>query len=159
MGYVARGLVLERFHGLEVLEVVYHPGEPGLDTARLLELLGILLRFLGKTLIVKAGEGFVSVVLSCDRMLDYRVLARTLGVGKRRVRLARLEEVKGLGYEPGCIPPTVTRELGIPGVLDARVLDREYLVVSSGYPYVGVKIRPRSLLRIGYKPHDVSKPL
>ncbi len=57
-----------------------------------------------KALIVKAGEGFVLLVLPADRKLDSRKARSALGV--KSLRFASKEEVLELtGLQPGAIPP------------------------------------------------------
>src|SRR5690242_6428109 len=57
-----------------------------------------------KALIVKAGEGFVLLVLPADRKLDNRKARAGLGV--KAFRFASREEVERLtGLQPGAIPP------------------------------------------------------
>jgi Ala-tRNA(Pro) deacylase len=57
-----------------------------------------------KALIVKAGDGFVLLVLPADRKLDSRKARLALGV--KSLRFATKEEVQELtGLQPGSIPP------------------------------------------------------
>ncbi len=57
-----------------------------------------------KALVVRAGEGFVLLVLPADRKLDSRKARAALGV--KSVRFASPEEVEQLtGLKPGSIPP------------------------------------------------------
>ncbi|OAI46967.1 hypothetical protein AYO44_01850 [Planctomycetaceae bacterium SCGC AG-212-F19] len=57
-----------------------------------------------KALVVKAGDGFVMLILPADRKLDSRKARAALGV--KALRFATKEEVKELtGLEPGSIPP------------------------------------------------------
>ncbi len=57
-----------------------------------------------KALVVRAGDGFVLLVLPADRKLDSRKARAGLGV--KNVRFASREEVEQLtGLQPGSIPP------------------------------------------------------
>src|SRR5262245_43017961 len=57
-----------------------------------------------KALVVRAGDGFVLLVLPADRKLDSRKARAGLGV--KSVRFATAEEVEQLtGLKPGSIPP------------------------------------------------------
>ena len=57
-----------------------------------------------KALVLKAGDGFVLVVLPADRKLDSKKARDALGV--KGLRFASKEEVMQLtGLEPGSIPP------------------------------------------------------
>ncbi|OYT49725.1 MAG: hypothetical protein B6U73_04990 [Desulfurococcales archaeon ex4484_204] len=143
--------VLRRFQGLGVMGVVFHEGVEDVDNEAIAAALGIPLERVGKTLIVRAGQFFVAVVLRSTDRLDVRLLSRAVGVSRKRVRLATRSELELLGCKPGLIPPTITREKGLPGYVDVRALRAGWLVFSSGYPGVGVKVDTGSLLRIGYK--------
>jgi Ala-tRNA(Pro) deacylase len=57
-----------------------------------------------KALVMKAGEGFVMLVLPADRKLDSRKARAALGV--KSLRFGTPEEVEQLtGLQPGSIPP------------------------------------------------------
>jgi Ala-tRNA(Pro) deacylase len=57
-----------------------------------------------KALVVKAGEGFVLLVMPADRKLDSRKARTALGV--KAIRFASAEEVERLtGLRPGSVPP------------------------------------------------------
>jgi Ala-tRNA(Pro) deacylase len=57
-----------------------------------------------KALVMRAGEGFVLLVLPADRKLDSRKARAALGV--KSMRFASAEEVEQLtGLKPGSIPP------------------------------------------------------
>jgi Ala-tRNA(Pro) deacylase len=57
-----------------------------------------------KALVVKAGDGFVMLVIPADRKLDSKKARATLG--QKSIRFATRDEVEQVtGLQPGSIPP------------------------------------------------------
>lgn len=78
--------------------------EPVFTSEQAAAVRGVALGSGAKALVVKAGDGFVLLVLPADRKLDSKKAKAALGV--RDLRFANKEEVAQLtGLQPGSIPP------------------------------------------------------
>ncbi|MFZ4827712.1 MAG: YbaK/EbsC family protein [Phototrophicaceae bacterium] len=75
----------------------------------------------------------VLVLTSGDQKVDDRKLARHFGVGRKKVKTAKAEElVEIFGYEPGSVPPVGHRVVGIPILIDATLQRFETLYAAGG---------------------------
>ena len=78
--------------------------EPAYTSEQAAAVRGTSLASGAKALVLKAGDGFVLLVLPADRKLDSRKARAALGV--KALRFATKEEVQELtGLQPGSIPP------------------------------------------------------
>lgn len=91
-----------------------------------------------KALIVKAGDGFVMLVLPADRKLDSRKARTALGV--KALRFGTKEEVKELtGLEPGSIPPFGSL-FGLPTHCDPALGENASINFNAGDHAVSVQL-------------------
>lgn len=75
----------------------------------------------------------VLVLTSGDQKVDDRKLARHFGVGRKKVKTAKQEElVEIFGYEAGSVPPIGHRVSGIPLLIDATLERFETLYAAGG---------------------------
>lgn len=98
------------------------------DSARLR---GEPMRIGGKSLVLKAADRFVLLVLSAAARADSRGLRTALGV--RRLRFADRDELHRLtGCVPGCVPPFGRPIVELPLLLDASILRNERIAFNPG---------------------------
>ncbi|MCI0465365.1 MAG: hypothetical protein L0Z62_51245 [Gemmataceae bacterium] len=101
------GSVFERLHEWLTQNGVEHTvlrHEPVFTSEQAAAVRGTPLASGAKALVMRAGEGFVLLVLPADRKLDSRKARTALGV--KSMRFASPEEVEQLtGLKPGSIPP------------------------------------------------------
>jgi Ala-tRNA(Pro) deacylase len=99
--------VFERLEALlhqQAVEFTVLRHEPVFTSEQAAAVRGTPLSSGAKALVLKAGDGFVLVVLPADRKLDSKKARDALGV--KGLRFASKEEVMQLtGLEPGSIPP------------------------------------------------------
>ncbi len=85
----------------------------------------------GKSLVLKAADRFVLVVLSAGLRASSKALRRALGV--RRLRFADPEELLRLtGCVPGCVPPIGRPILDLPLLVDASILRNDRIAFNAG---------------------------
>ena len=99
--------VFERLEALlheQAVEFTVLRHEPVFTSEQAAAVRGTPLSSGAKALVLKAGDGFLLVVLPADRKLDSKKARDALGV--KSLRFASKEEVLQLtGLEPGSIPP------------------------------------------------------
>ncbi len=85
----------------------------------------------GKSLLLKAGERFVLLVISAAVRARSKGLRTAFGV--RRLRFATPEELLArTGCVPGCVPPFGRPILDLPLFVDASVLRNERIAFNAG---------------------------
>ena len=93
------------------------------------------------------GEEPWLVLTKGPRRVDRRALARFFGVGRKRVRLARPEEVlRWTGYPVGAVPPLAHRH-AIPALMDERVLAFAEVWAGGGAEDALLRIAPQVIRR------------
>ncbi len=121
------------------------------------ELRGVDLGAITKTLVVRRGDDdYVLVLVSGDRVIDWRKLRAHLGVS--RLSLADSAEAKlATGYERGTITPFgTTREW--PVVADSAVAERRLVSIGGGAHGVAVHVLgPNLIAYLGCDVADVTK--
>jgi len=99
-----------------------------------------------KTVVFMVNAAPVLVVARGKARINTRALARLLGVGRKKVRVARPEEVlEATGYVAGAVPPLGHRQ-ELPILLDQRVLAVDVAYAGGGAENALLKIAPRTLL-------------
>lgn len=94
--------------------------------------IGCVLGQIAKSICFLADERPVLVVTSGDQSVDDRKLAVLLGVGRKKVRLAKPEDcLRVWGYAPGGVPPLAHRLPMAQVFLDAH-LQRFALIYAAG---------------------------
>jgi Ala-tRNA(Pro) deacylase len=109
---------------------------------------GVELKTGVKAMLVREKDGgrFLLADVAADRKLDFRKLEDL--VKAKHVRFATREEVLSqTGCEPGSVHP-VGRLFDIETVLDASVMENEFVNFNIGMLTHSVKIRSRDLLRV-----------
>ncbi len=135
-------------------DIIHHEisGRSSLEAAKALD---VPLERILKALIFKEGDRYVFVITSGDKKVDLKKLRLISGL--ERPRLARHEEILSLtGYRPGSIPPFAFYGI-MPCYIEKSLLELDWAIGSAGSEYVGIKLRPYDLVRIGCKPYDLSK--
>jgi prolyl-tRNA editing enzyme YbaK/EbsC (Cys-tRNA(Pro) deacylase) len=106
--------------------IVEHPAAR--DYADLLGYLGLTLSDCSPTLILKADDRFLAVVLRADTRADFKKLKRALGV--RNLRLATPDEFAAVTGLPVGAARVYTP--GLETILDRLLFEKEYLTGGSG---------------------------
>ncbi len=85
----------------------------------------------GKSLVLKAADRFVVLVLSAALRAQSKQLRKALGV--RRLRFANPDELLDLtGCVPGCVPPFGRPILDLPLLVDASILRNDRIAFNAG---------------------------
>lgn len=85
----------------------------------------------GKSLVLKAGDRFVLLVLSAALRAQSRSLRKALGV--KRLRFADPDELHELtGCVPGCVPPFGRPITALPLLVDASILGNARIAFNAG---------------------------
>ena len=114
----------------------------GKKSEKVSEIFGIALKNVIKSILVFLDEIPFLIVLQGDKLLDLKELEKITG---KKVTLARARDIKKMGFEFGGIP-CVGSNLKM--IVDQKVLNEEYVVGSAGSPYVGIKIKPKDLVKL-----------
>jgi prolyl-tRNA editing enzyme YbaK/EbsC (Cys-tRNA(Pro) deacylase) len=114
----------------------------GKESTVIAEIFEIPLKNVIKSLLIFLDEAPTLAVLQGDLILDLEKIRKKTG---KKVRLARVKDIKKLGFTFGGIP-SIGSEL--PMIVDERVLHERYIVGSAGSPYAGIKIAPKDLVRL-----------
>jgi Ala-tRNA(Pro) deacylase len=126
----ARDAILNRLEAQHVRyrHLVHPPTRTSADAAAVR---GVSMRIGGKSLLLKAGDRFVLVVISAALQVHSRALRRALHVGK--LRFATCDELhERTGLVPGCVPPFGTPILPLPLYVDQSVLANERIAFNCG---------------------------
>ncbi len=109
--------------------------------------LGVPPEHILKTIVFIAdGEPLVVIARGPER-IERRALARALGIGRKRVRTARPDEVLTVtGYPVGGVPP-IGHLRPLPTWIDEQVLAVEQAFAGGGSETAMLRIAPRALLR------------
>ncbi len=85
----------------------------------------------GKSLVLKAADRFVVLVLSAALRAQSKGLRKALGV--KRLRFANTDELLELtGCVPGCVPPFGRPIVDLPLLVDASILRNERIAFNAG---------------------------
>lgn len=106
--------------------------------------LGYELKRISKTLLLRdeRGQSYYVIVLSCDRKVDLKMVAGSIGCG--RLELASRRELEQcLGYPPQGVSP-----LGVSGIqvlMDQALFDLPTVLVGAGEGGIEVELPPHKL--------------
>lgn len=109
--------------------------------------LGYELKRISKTLLLhdERGPSYYVIVLSCDRKVDLKMVADSIGCG--RLELASRRELEQLlGYPPQGVSPFGVR--GIQVMMDQALLELPSVLVGAGEGGVEVEVSPHKLQEI-----------
>jgi prolyl-tRNA editing enzyme YbaK/EbsC (Cys-tRNA(Pro) deacylase) len=108
---------------------------------------GSELRSGAKAMLVKAGTGFVLVVLAADRRVDWRLLGPL--VGGKGARFATDEELREVtGLSKGAVPPLGVL-FGLRTIYDRSLLEVESVSFNAGTRTDSITMARDDLIRIG----------
>lgn len=98
-------------------------------------------RSVAKTVLVKAGDGFVLAVLPATARVNLDLLAPALRMDRASLRLATAEEIDQVFHdcEPGTIPP-FGRLYGLSTAVDASLADAGVLVFRTNARHQGFRM-------------------
>ena len=93
------------------------------------------------------GEGVLTI--SCgDQLVERRVIAALYGISRKKVKLARPEDVIELtGFAVGTVPPFGHRT-NLRVLLDPRVLEFDEIYAGGGTSQALVRLNPKDIVRI-----------
>jgi len=98
-----------------------------------------------KTLVVATGpKRFALALVTGDRQLDLKRLARVLGVKKAEMADAEAAE-RLTGYHVGGISPFGLREANLPVVMDEAVLAAPEILINAGQRGTMLRMAPRDV--------------
>ncbi len=101
--------------------------------------------------VVKDGQGATRpqlVIANGLARVNYRALARYLGVSRRKVRMARADEVWAMtGYEVGTVPP-FGHTAPLPTVIDETVLQQDEVYAGGGSINALMRLQVQELQRV-----------
>jgi len=119
-----------------VFSVLRH--EPVFTSEQAAAVRGTQLASGAKALLVKAGDGFVLLILPADRKLDSRKARDALGV--KGLRFASKEEVQNItGLQPGSIPPFGSL-FGLPTYCDPALSENASINFNAGDHAVSIQM-------------------
>ena len=85
----------------------------------------------GKSLVLKAADRFIVLVISAALRAQSKGLRKALGV--KRLRFANPDELLALtGCVPGCVPPFGRPIVDLPLLVDASILRNERIAFNAG---------------------------
>lgn len=98
-----------------------------------------------KTILVVADGRLSAVILSGDKRLDFKLLARALNA--RSVRMAKPREIRELlGVGPGEVSPLMEELMRVKRIVDSEVLTKQRVLVGGGSLHTLVEIDVKELL-------------
>jgi prolyl-tRNA editing enzyme YbaK/EbsC (Cys-tRNA(Pro) deacylase) len=101
-----------------------------------------------KSLVFMAAGDPVLALVAGDRMADARLVARLLGISKKRVRIARAAEVEAVaGCSPGGVPP-VAHAQPLRTLIDASLSRFDTVWAAAGAPNALFPVSYADLVRI-----------
>ena len=120
--------------------------QPTPTVAAAAEAVGVSPDAILKTVIFMAQGKPIAVIARGQARVNARALARHLGVGRKKVRVARAEEVlEATGYPAGAVPPLGHRR-ALPTYIDPRVLESTEAFAGGGAHNALLRIEPAVLL-------------
>ncbi len=139
-----RDYLRERGVGIEVVEL-----DKSTRTAQLAaEAIGTELGSIVKSLVFVAGEGLVLVLVAGDRRASVKKIARLLGVGKKKVKIADADRVRAeTGYAIGGVPP-VAHDPPLRTLIDRSLARFETVHAAAGAPNAVFPIAYETLLEL-----------
>jgi Ala-tRNA(Pro) deacylase len=104
---------------------------------------------MAKTVLLHDHDGFRAVVIPASERLDLHKARKGFGASEH-LRLASEEEIgqKFPAFDVGAVPPFGAL-LGIPEILDTRLLAHDHVLCSGGDHRHTLKISPREIERLG----------
>ena len=104
---------------------------------------------IGKSILflIKGGEPIL-IVASGVAQVRYKLLAQYLGVGRKKLRLAKPDQVIDiLGYEVGTVPPLGHRNQ-VRTLIESSVMEQEIIFAGGGGLYELLRFSPADLLAL-----------
>jgi Ala-tRNA(Pro) deacylase len=104
---------------------------------------------MAKTVLLHDHDGFRAAIVPASERLDLHK-ARALFGASGHLRLASEDEIEGEFpvFDAGALPP-FSALLGIPEILDTRLLDHDHVLCSGGDHRHMLKISPREIEQLG----------
>lgn len=101
------------------------------------------------------SEEFIGVIIDGANRVSLKKLKR---ITNKNFKLASPEDVLvQTGYEIGGIPPFAFSIRSIPGYVDSRVIQHQWVYGSAGSTTTGIKFSSHSLEKVGYKTVDINE--
>ncbi len=120
-----------RQHQLPGRVHVFQQDTPSVEAAA--QAAGVRVEQIVKTLLFFVAEQPVVVITIGPQRVDYRSLARHFGVSRKKVRLARADEVQAhTGYPVGAVPPLAHAHPARAVLMDPAVLEQPVIWAGGG---------------------------
>jgi len=106
-------------------------------------------RMVAKTVLVRAGDGYVLTVLACTSRIDLQRLAALVERPAAEVRLATADELEAVftDCEPGVVPP-FGKLYTLGTIFDVSLLDEGELVFVGNLRHEGLRLRASDYIAI-----------
>lgn len=125
--------ILDSFNlGLEVL----HFTETTFTSEDAAAAIGCRLGQIAKSMCLMAGGNPVLVIGAGDQRIADAKVAKYLGIGRKKIKLATSEEcISIFGYPPGGVSPVGHRTQGIPIIIDKTLFRWDTVYTAAGTPH------------------------
>lgn len=120
--------------------------------------LGIESAGVAKTIVAKSPEGYVRAVLPASERIDLRKLSEIRGIARKDLQLASEDDLARdyPEFELGAVPP-IGGARRDPVVLDARLRERDSIVLEAGTHETSVRVSTGDLVSLaGAEIGDIS---
>jgi prolyl-tRNA editing enzyme YbaK/EbsC (Cys-tRNA(Pro) deacylase) len=103
---------------------------------------------IGKSLLFLADGQPLLVVANGETRVGYKALADHLGISRRRLKLAKADQVLDItGYEVGTVPP-FGHALKLRTIVEKRILEQDEIYAGGGAINALMRLTPEELLRV-----------
>jgi Ala-tRNA(Pro) deacylase len=126
--------------------LLHHPASSSTKRAQSVHVPG---RGVAKTVLVKAGDRFLLVVLPSTSRINLERLSAVIGIPASEVRLATPDELVGIftDCEPGVVPP-FGRLYDVETVFDSSLVNLAELVFGGNTRHEGLRMRSSDYIAI-----------
>ena len=128
-------------------EIVYLAADtPTVETAA--EAAGCRTDQIGKSILFLADDAPWLVIANGTNRVGYKALADHLGISRKRLKLAKADEVLDItGYPVGTVPPFGHRQT-LPTIIESRVMEQELIYAGGGAINALMRLATGELLRV-----------
>jgi prolyl-tRNA editing enzyme YbaK/EbsC (Cys-tRNA(Pro) deacylase) len=111
---------------------------------------------IAKSILFLAGDSPVLVVANGTHRIDYKRLAGTLGLSRKKIRMADSQQVMSIaGYAVGAMPP-FGHTARLRTLIDRRMFDQPQVYAGGGEINAMLRVTPEEIRRVaGAEPADV----
>jgi prolyl-tRNA editing enzyme YbaK/EbsC (Cys-tRNA(Pro) deacylase) len=107
---------------------------------------------IGKSILFLADGIAILIIANGLNRVDYKQLADYLGLSRRRIKLAKAEEVLALiGYPVGTVPPFGHNRI-LPTIIESKVMEQDELYAGGGEINALIRLTTAELQRVVQAP-------